>query len=53
MRGLNAEGDDSSLGGDSGGEPTGRAEFVGLADHVVGGEHQHESIVVAFCRQHG
>ena len=51
--GLDAEGDDPALGGGAGGAPAGFAELVGLADDVVGREHEHEGIAVARGREHG
>ena len=51
--GLDAEGDDPALGGGAGGAPAGFAELVGLANDVVGREHQHERIAVALGREHG
>ncbi len=53
MGGLDAEGDDASLGGGGRGTPAGRAEFLRLADHMVGCEHQHEGIAIACGREYG
>jgi hypothetical protein len=51
--GLDAEGDDAALGGSDGCAPTGFAESVRLADHVVGRQHQHQGTAIAFGREHG
>ena len=53
MRGLDAESDDPSLAGGGGGKPAGRMEFLRLAHHVVGCEHQHQRIAIALGRKHG
>jgi hypothetical protein len=50
---LDAEGDNPSLGGGGGGALAGRTEFIRFADDVVGCQHQHEGIVIAFGREHG
>ena len=53
MGGLDAEGHDPALRRGRGRAPAGFAEFVGLADDVIGRQHQHEGIAVAFGREHG
>jgi hypothetical protein len=52
VRGLDAESNDPSFGGCGRGMPAGCAEFVGLAHHVVGREHQHGRIAIAFGRKY-
>ena len=53
MGGLDAEGHDMPLGCGRRGVHARLAEFLGLADHVVGCQHQHEGFAVALGRQHG
>ena len=53
MGGLDAEGDDPPLGGDGGGAFAGCAEFVGLAYNVVGRQHEHEGVAIAFGGEKG
>ena len=53
MRRRDAEGDDLPLRRGGGGLPAGGAELVGLADDVVGRQHQHDRVRRAASRQHG
>ena len=46
MRRLDAEGDDPALGGDGGSAPAGFMEFERLANNVIGGEHEHQSLAI-------
>src|SRR5262249_7463058 len=53
MGGLDAEGDDPPLSGDGGGALASLAEFVGLAYDVVGRQHEHEGVAIAFGGEKG
>ena len=51
--GHDAEGDDPPRARSPGRAPAGLAEFVGFADDVVGGQHEHERLGITFGCKHG
>ena len=54
MGGLYAEGDDPALRGDRSGAPASFSEFIGLADDVIGCQHEHKGIAITLgCKHSG
>ena len=53
IRGRDAEGDDAPRGGGLCSAPARLAEFLRVAHDVVGGQHEHERVVITLRCEHG